>query len=106
MTEICYGLGEEYQEMARDQDAIGWRRFMEGMICKGMQEIQRMYHIHEASRVSLERWAQGLILKLLEATHGQWIHGNIQIHDTVVGTHATLRKGVHTAGNRGADGAG
>jgi hypothetical protein len=34
MTEICYGLEEEYQEMARDQDIIGWRRFMEGMICK------------------------------------------------------------------------
>ncbi len=44
MTEICNGLGEEYQEMARDQDAIGWRRFMEGMICKQMQEIHRTYH--------------------------------------------------------------
>ncbi len=38
MTEICYGLGEEYQKMARDQDVIGWRRFMEGMICKRMQK--------------------------------------------------------------------
>jgi hypothetical protein len=92
MTEICYGLGEEYQEMARDQDVIGWRRFMEGMICKRMQEIQRTYHIRKGSRVSLERWAQGLILKLLEAIHGQWIYRNIQIHHMVAGMHATLRK--------------
>ncbi len=34
---------------------------------------------------------QGLILKLLESTHGQWIYRNIQIHDTVAGMHATLR---------------
>jgi hypothetical protein len=92
MTEICYGLGDEYQKMARDQDAIGWSHFMEGMISKRMQEIQRTYHIREGTRVSLEQWAQGLILKLLEATHGQWIYRNIQIHDTVAGTQATLRK--------------
>jgi hypothetical protein len=36
--------------------------------------------------------AQGLIQKLLEATHGQWIYGNIQIHDAVAGTQATLWK--------------
>ncbi len=32
MMEICDGLGERYLQMAREQDAIGWRRFMEGMI--------------------------------------------------------------------------
>jgi hypothetical protein len=92
MMEICYGLGDEYQKMARDQDAIGWRRFMEGMISKRMQEIQWTYHMREGTRVSPEWWAQGLILKLLKATHGQWIYRNIQIHDTVAGTQATLRK--------------
>ncbi len=65
---------------------------MEGMISKCMQEIQRTYHIREETRVSMEQWAQGLILKLLEATHGQWIYRNIQIHDTVAGMQATLRK--------------
>jgi hypothetical protein len=92
MTKVCYGLGEEYQEMARDQDAIGWRRFMGGVICKRMQEIQRTYHIHEGLRVSPEQWAQELILKLVEATYRQWIYRNIQIHNTVAGTHAALRK--------------
>jgi hypothetical protein len=40
MVEICHGLGDHFQKMARDQDAIGWRRFMEGMICKCMREIR------------------------------------------------------------------
>jgi hypothetical protein len=65
---------------------------MEGMISKRMQEIQWTYHMREGTWVLLERWAQGLILKLLEATHGQWIYRNIQIHDMVAGTQATLRK--------------
>ncbi len=33
-----------------------------------------------------------MILKLLEATHGQWIYKNVQIHDNVAGMWATLRK--------------
>ena len=39
-----------------------------------------------------ERWAKGLIVKLLEVTHGQWLYRNVQIHDSVAGTQATLRK--------------
>jgi hypothetical protein len=37
-------------------------------------------------------WAQGLIQKLLKATQGQWIYRNIQIHDAVAQTQATLQK--------------
>ena len=92
MTEICNGLGETYLQMAREQDVIGWRRFMEGMISTRMREIQRQYHISEGTRTSPERWAQDLILKLLEATHGQWLYRNVQIHNVVSGTQATIRK--------------
>jgi hypothetical protein len=42
--------------------------------------------------MSPTHWAQGLILKHLKATHGQWIYRNIQIHDAVAGTQAILRK--------------
>jgi hypothetical protein len=44
---------------------------MEGMICKSMRKIQYNVHYREGTRVNPDRWAQGLILKLLEATHGQ-----------------------------------
>ncbi len=92
MTEICNGLGEIYLQMAREQDQIGWWQFMESMISIWMRDIQRQYHISEGTRTSPERWAQGFILKLLEATHGQWLYCNIQIHDVVSGAQATIRK--------------
>jgi hypothetical protein len=43
MAEICSDnrYGEQYQLMARAQDAIGWWRFMEGMVCKEIQVIQK-----------------------------------------------------------------
>jgi hypothetical protein len=54
--------------MVKEQDAIGWRQFMESMICRSMMKIHYNFHY----------WgAQGLILKLLEAIHGQWIYRNI-----------------------------
>jgi hypothetical protein len=92
MVEICNGLGEPFQRMAWDQDEIGWRLFMEGMICTKMRHIQNEYHSREGTSTTSEQWAKGVILKLLEATHGQWIYRNVQIHDDVAGTRATLRK--------------
>ena len=68
MVEICYGLGDNFQMMA-------WeclQQFMEDMICRSMQKIQSLYHFREGTRLSPERWAQGLVLKLLKIT-GQWI---------------------------------
>jgi hypothetical protein len=42
-------------QMAQDQDAIGWRHFMEGMICKRMREIQKHYHFQEETRIPPEQ---------------------------------------------------
>ncbi len=92
MEEIYKGLGQQFTQMAKEQDAIGWRHFMEGMIFRSMRKIQYNYHHQEGTRMNSTCWAQGLILKLLEATHGQWIYRNIQIHDAVPGTQATLQK--------------
>jgi hypothetical protein len=36
MMEICRGMDHRYQKVAEEQDAIGWRRFTEGMICHGL----------------------------------------------------------------------
>jgi hypothetical protein len=33
-----------YQGIAKAQEAIGWRRFMEGMICKEIRAIQKNLH--------------------------------------------------------------
>ncbi len=65
---------------------------MEGMIATWMRKIQCQYHISEGTQTNPEQWAQGLILKLLEATHGQWMYQNVQIHNAVSRTQGTLRK--------------
>ena len=94
MEEICVNRGYDgrYLQMAKSQDSIGWRRFMEGMVCKGIRAIQDTYTALSGSSLSAERWTEELITKLLEVTHGQWLYRNIQVHDKVTGTLATLRK--------------
>jgi hypothetical protein len=52
MVDICYGPGDNFQKMARDQHAIGWRQFMEGMICRCMHGIQSLYHLREVTHLS------------------------------------------------------
>ena len=46
----------------------------------------------EGTHTSASRWTTGLILKLLETTHGQWLYHNVQVQDAVAGTWVTLRK--------------
>ena len=91
MEEICRHMDPRFRRMAVDQ-IIGWRRFMEGMICKGIREIQTAYTVVEGSSFTFEQWTMGVVTKLLEATHGQWLYRCIQIHDRNKGTQATLRK--------------
>jgi hypothetical protein len=43
-------------------------------------------------RFSAEKWGVGLVTKLLEVTHGQWLYRNIQVHDKISGTLVTLQK--------------
>jgi hypothetical protein len=75
MEEICsnQGYNGQYQQMAKAQDGIGWRRFMEGMVCKEIRAIQTTYTALSGSRMSAERWTEELITKLSEVTHGQWL---------------------------------
>jgi hypothetical protein len=65
---------------------------MEGMVFKGMRNIQEIYALVEGSNITSTQWAQGLIIKLLEVTHGQWLYRCVQIHDRVSGTRITARK--------------
>jgi hypothetical protein len=42
MTKICNRMDHRYRKVAEEQDAIGWRRFMEGMICRtGLAESKQ-----------------------------------------------------------------
>jgi hypothetical protein len=89
----CVGKATEFRRMAASQDKIGWRRFMEGMISK---EILNLHYSttcdSEEDMPTPSAWAKGLVIKLLEATHGQWLYRNVHVHDCVSGSLATARK--------------
>jgi hypothetical protein len=65
---------------------------MEGMVCKGMRNTQETYTQVKGSNITSIHWTQGLIIKLLEATHSQLLYRCVQIHGRVSGTQATARK--------------
>ncbi len=46
----------------------------------------------DGSNLASEQWAVGLITKLLEATHGQWLYPCVQIHNKLYGINTTTRK--------------
>ena len=94
MYDICRenDLDQSFLSMAIEQDLIGWRRFMEGMICSSMRRIQADFAETVVSNLSITRWASGLTIRLLEATHGQWLYRCVQTHDSVAGTLATMKK--------------
>lgn len=70
MEDICRGI-PRFHRMAQSQDKIGWRRFMEGMISTHLVELQYHAHTVAGSCRSIKAWATGLVIKLLEITHGQ-----------------------------------
>ena len=70
MNDIVWGEGLGFREMGSSQDRIGWRRFMEGMLSKEIIPIQEDYVEMGGSLMSINKWTQGLVTKLLEVTHG------------------------------------
>ncbi len=65
---------------------------MEGMISLGVVAIQREYLHSQGMIWKLDRWASGLVIKLLEVTHGQWLYRNVVVHDKEVGNLAVMHK--------------
>ena len=83
MQTICQDQDSSLQAMARSQDVIGWRRFMEGMISRRIVERQRDHLRCKGIQWQLNRWASGLVVRLLEITHGQWLYRNVVVHDRI-----------------------
>jgi hypothetical protein len=92
MTEMCRGMDNRYPKVAEEQDAIGWRSFMEGMICHGLRGLQEIYTTVHGPNVTGEQWVTGVIIRLLETTHGQWLYRCVQVHDRFSGIQATQQK--------------
>ena len=91
MTDICHGTAR-LREFAKVQDAIGWRRFLEGMITSQLVSVQAGFQLREGGILPIGDWASGLVIKLMECTHGQWLYRNVVVHDNISGVLATARK--------------
>jgi hypothetical protein len=92
MEDIVKEAPSRFQVVGKSQDKIGWRRFLEGMILKEITGIQQKYYALNGMQMSLEKWSSGLITRLLEITHGQWIYQKFIVHDPVSGIIATAKK--------------
>ena len=92
MEEAIIDAPPRFRHMALSQDKIGWRRFLEGMISTEITFIQRQHIAVNGSHMSLDKWCTGLITRLLEITHGQWLYRNYIVRDPVSGIIATARK--------------
>ncbi len=80
--------------MAKSQDEIGWRQFMEGMVSCRIMDIQQEYFALHGTSWRLEKWAIGLVTHLLEVMHGQWLYQNVIVHDAVTDRLAITQKEV------------
>ena len=92
MSELSLGMQHHIRDFARAQDAIGWRRFMEGMVASKIRAVQQNYWKCTGWQGNVEMWMRTLITKLLECTHGQWLYRNVMVHDTLCGFKAARWK--------------
>ena len=65
---------------------------MEGMLSTELVELQKYALVETASRLTIDKWAKELVIRLLEITHGQWLYRNVMVHDQTAGDLATQRK--------------
>jgi hypothetical protein len=91
---MCEDMDHRYHKVAEEQDAIGWRQIMEGMLCavsENCRKCTQWLKVCTSQDIS-GQWTVGVIIKLLETTHGQWLYRCIEVHDRVRGTQVMLVK--------------
>ncbi len=65
---------------------------MEGIILKEVVQIQSNMEDCGRCQLLVESWSAGLVTKLLEVTHGQWLYQNVHVQDVVQGEKVINRK--------------
>ena len=89
---LRHNLSQECFDAFERLHGIGWRRFLEGMVSTKLIKLQSESAMIQGMKLTLERWSRGLITKLLEVAHGQWIYRNLLVHDRISGVLATMKK--------------
>ena len=80
MSEMGH-MSSEMMSLARSQDVIGWRNFMEGRVSREFVDMQNIHLRLGCHRINGEQWVRQFISKILHITHSQWIFRNFTLHD-------------------------
>ena len=67
--------------LAEEQDLIGYCNFMEGRVSSKFAEIQMKHLAESEGHLNGQDWVKGLISRVLQITHSQWLYRNITLHD-------------------------
>jgi hypothetical protein len=79
------------QDLAEEQDIIGWQDFLEGKISKKFYVIQRRFLMGAPSLLNGRDWVTRFISELLDISHTQWSFRNIPLHSATNGMLANSR---------------
>ena len=71
MAHVARGKDARFEKLSQSMDSKGWRRYMEGMVSAEILKIQSDFVDFGRCSLSLDIWAKGLVMKLLEITHVQ-----------------------------------
>ena len=82
-------MSPQVLKLAKSQDVIGWKNFMEGRISKYFGKVQEEFLKSSDSLLNGQDWVKLLISKILRMTHSQWIYRNITLHDSQGGVMRT-----------------
>ena len=74
MNDMARGLSPSLAAYGKNQDLIGRRHLMEGMVGIGCKEIQAVHMWLLGVQGNASTWASELSIKLLECTHRQWLY--------------------------------
>ena len=83
MEHVVIRKGARLYELGQSVDRIGWRRFMEGMVSTEIVTLQSEFVALGNCSLTLDGWVNGLVVRLPEITHGQWLYRNVQVQDTM-----------------------
>jgi len=69
-----------YTALARAHDRLGWDNFVEGRICTAYLDAFQEYADDGTSPYSIDNWGRGLVERLIQLSHAQWIFRNSHVH--------------------------
>ena len=69
-----------FQQLASEQDRLGFQNLSEGQVSKLFERIQCARYKKIKSRRSSEKWAAELVDQLFHLVHLQWTYRNKYLH--------------------------